>query len=319
MADTHDTQDIQQELDTIVGEAKDVLARMDMVKHRFDAVAVQVDAVEKEFVEAKATIEHHLGDTATRAKTVIQHLNAARDGIQSRALQPYIEAITNMTSHLEGQAAQFDASVQSVLAAIDGSHGVAEQLGSLVSQSDHDHHDGARQSIQTMQDDLAHFAQQFDGHTQPAMNTLHDELEHLQQQSESTSQETHDHMQEIMHAADDHLHQGLLDPVAAHVNENADRLNQIASADFDAQFHALLDKGREGIENRFKSEFSAVMDKIAHDLDEVEQQIHQAGEHSAIPREAMKPLIDGIEGAFKELHPVVNTVKDIASAVGVDL
>lgn len=318
MAETHDTSDIQQELDTIVAEARTVNTRLEQVQHKFDAIAALLDDLQGVTNDAKTKIEHGLDDSSKHVQTLVQDLDAAMTKVIDHD-NDFRQAVHAMMQHLLDDANGFKQSVDKVLVAVDKSHTVAEQLGATVSQTDHDHHDGARQSVQLMQDDLAQFVQHFDGTTQPAMNSLHDDLEHLQQRSEADTSETHDHMAEVMHEVDTHLQQGLLDPVAAHVNEHGERMNQIATGDIDAQFHAILASQREGLENRFKSQFSEVMDKIDHDLDQVEQQIKQSGEHSAIPREAMKPLLDGMEGVFKELHPVVNTVKDIAAAVGVDL
>lgn len=314
-----DTQDIQQELDEIVQEARAVLARMDEVKHRFDAVAVQVDDVEHQFTDAKKTIDEHLGKTSASVSDLVQHLHTSASAIDEQALQAYVDAIANVTTHLHGEAQHFKDETDKVLAAIDQSRTVAEQMGDLVGATDHETHDGARHNLQLMHDDLAQFMQQFDGTTHPSITSLDDDLAHLHQQSDSVVQEAHDHIQEVMHQVDTHAHQDLLDPVTAHVNESAERLAQIAQGDIDAGMQQLMDHGRETLENQFKSAFTAVMDKIVHDLDQVEDQIKQAGEHSAIPREAMKPLIEGVEGAFNVLHPVVKVVQEVASAVGVDV
>ena len=61
------------------------------------------------------------------------------------------------------------------------------------------------------------------------------------------------------------------------------------------------------------------MDKVAQELDQVMDHIHQAGQQSALPREAMKPILDEIDGLLKPVEETIGNVKSIASAVGFDV
>jgi methyl-accepting chemotaxis protein len=122
-----------------------------------------------------------------------------------------------------------------------------------------------------------------------------------------------------MHATDDHMQQSLFQPLHGHLEETAQKLQQIASGDVDGKLHDVMQQTREQLEAHAKQVISNLVDKIAQELDQVSDHIHPAGQGSAIPREAMKPLIDGVEQLIKPVEETIGNVKSVAAAVGFDV
>lgn len=318
MADV-DTSQFQEELDTIVNEARAVLARMDEVKHRFDAVAAKVDAVHHELDTMKTTIDQRVGHASGLVEGFYSEAHTRMSDFPSHTKEAVRGAVFLAMQKLTEVQGTFEHSADSVYAAVDNSRGVLQQLGDLVKSTDHDTADGVRQGVHHLQENIGQFVQAFDGTTQPSLNVLDDLFHQVQQQAETHAHETHDLVQQLMHETDEHVQQGLLAPVMSHVGEAAERMGQIASGDVDASLQSLVQEGRESLENRIKAQVSELVDKVAHEIDTVAEHLQKAGDDSAIPREAMKPLIDGIEALVKPVEETIGNVKSIASAVGFDV
>jgi ABC-type transporter Mla subunit MlaD len=314
-----DVHSYQEELDTIVNDAKAVLARMDEMKHRFDAVAAKVDEVEHLFGTVKTEIDQHVNATASNIETWFQHAQERIGQFDTQVTQAYQQAMADLVSKIAAAEQLFGEKAGSAYQAVDKSHSIVQQLGELVKSTDHEVADGVRTGIHTVQDDIAQLKQQFDGTTHPSMTTLDDLLGHTQQQAEAYTHETHDHLEQLKQETDDHIQQNLFQPMQMHLGETAQKLGQIATGDVDGKLHEVMQQARENLEAHAKQVISNLVDKVAAELDQVSDHIHQAGQSSAIPREAMKPIIDGIEQLLKPVEETIGNVKSVAAAVGFDV
>ncbi|HSV17584.1 MAG TPA: hypothetical protein VLR71_04180 [Casimicrobiaceae bacterium] len=314
-----DVHSYQEELDAIVNDAKAVLARMDEMKNRYDAVAAKVDHCEHLMNDMKTDIDQHVATTAGNVETFFQEASEKIGQFDAQIGEPIQHAMDQMASLLNQAEEHFNDKITVVFHAMDQSHTVLQQHGELVKSSDHEVADGIRNGLHTMQDNVAHFKQEFDGTTHPALATLSDALEHAQQTAETFTHETNDHLNQLMHATDEHMQQALFQPLHGHLEETAQKLAQIASGDVDAKLHDVMQQTREQLEAHAKQVISNLVDKVAQELDQVSDHIHKAGQGSAIPREAMKPLIDGVEQLIKPVEETIGNVKSVAAAVGFDV
>ena len=314
-----DVHSYQEELDTIVNEAKAVIARMDEMKHRFDAVAAAVDTVEHSVQKLKTDVDAHVAATAQREEAFYAHAGERIHQWDAQVAGAYQKAVADLGEKIKAAHELFLQKAGTAYEAVDKSHGIVQQLGELVKSTDHDVMDGVRNSIHAVQDDHAQFKQQFDGTTQPSLHVLDDLLNHTLQQGESFTNETHDHIEQIKQQTDEHMQQDLFQPLQMHLGETAQKVGQIASADVDAKLHDVLAQSRDQLEQHAKQVIANLVDKVASELDQVSDHIHQAGQSSAIPREAMKPIIDGIEQLIKPVEETIGNVKSVAAAVGFDV
>ena len=314
-----DVHSYQEELDTIVNDAKAVLARMDEMKHRFDAVAAKVDEVEHLFGSVKTEIDQHVNTTAGNIETWYQHAQEKIGQFDTTITQAYQQAMNDLVQKIATAEQVFGEKANAAYQAVDKSHTVVQQLGELVKNTDHEVVDGVRTGVHTLQDDIAQLKQQFDGTSHPALMTLTDALNHTQQQAETYAHETHDHIEQLKQQMDDHIQHELFQPMQQHLGETAQKLGQIASGDVDGKLQQVMHQARENLEAHAKQVISNLVDKVASELDQVSDHIHQAGQHSAIPREAMKPIIDGIEQLIKPVEETIGNVKSVAAAVGFDV
>ena len=312
-----DTSSYQQELDLIYNDAKAVLARMDHVKSRFDEVATKVETIETSLGNVKTTIDHRVGETATHIETFFKH---AEDTLANSQVGDHFKtALDAFTTKLTELESQFTQKTAEVYGAIEKSHTVLQQVGEAVKHAHDDVHDNVTQGVQAVQENLNELKQKFDSTSHPALTTFDDFLHSIREQAEAHTNETHDHLEALRQQTDEHMHQQLFDPLHAHLGETAEKLGQIATGDVDARLHAVLDHGREQLENQGKQVIANLVDKVAQELDQVMDHIHQAGQGSAIPREAMKPILDSIDGLLKPVEETIGNVKSIASAVGFDV
>jgi chromosome segregation ATPase len=314
-----DVHSYQEELDAIVNDAKAVLARMDEMKHRFDAVAAKVDEVEHLFTSIKTEVDDHVKTTATSIETFYGHAEDRIGQFDAQIVQAYQQAATDLTAKLTAAEQLFTQKAGEAYHAVDQSHGIVQQLGELVKNTDHDVVDGVRNGVHTLTDDVAQLKQQFDGTTHPALATLDDSLTHTQQQAETFAHETHDHLEQLKQQTDDHMQHDLFQPLQQHLGETAQKLTQISSGDVDAKLQQVMQQARETLEAHAKQVIANLVDKVSSELDQVSDHIHQAGQNSAIPREAMKPIIDGIESLLKPVEETIGNVKSVAAAVGFDV
>jgi chromosome segregation ATPase len=314
-----DVHSYQEELDQIVNEAKAVLARMDEVKHRFDAIAAKVDEVKHAFTDAKTTVDQKVAESSGHVETFFQHAHERLGQWESQVDQAYVQAANELVAKVTAAEALFTQHSAAVYQAVDKSRSVVQQVGDLIKNAEHEVSDGLRQGVHTLQDDVSNLKQSFDGTTHPSLATLDDQFSHTRDQAESFAHETHDHIADIQHQLDTHMHQDLFEPVQAHLGETAQKLAQIASGDVDAKVHDLMAQSREKLEQHAKQVISNLVDKVAHELDEVMAHIHQAGENSTLPREAMKPILDEIESLIKPVEQTIDSVKSVAAAVGFDV
>jgi len=314
-----DVHSYQEELDTIVGDARAVLARMDEMKHRMDATAMRVDAIEHSLTSFKTDVEQRVQATASDVETFHTHAMEQIGQFDSQVTEPFTKSINDLLAKITTAEATFTQKSGEAFTAIDQSHSVVQQLGDLVKSTDHDVMDGVRNGIHALADDHAQLKQQFDGTTHPSLATLDDVLTHAQQTSETFMHETHDHLDQLRQQTDEHIQQELFQPMHLHLGETAQKLTEIASGDVDAKLHDVMEHTRQQLEDHAKQVISNLVDKVAQELDQVSDHIHKAGQGSAIPREAMKPLIDGIEQLIKPVEETIGNVKSIASAVGFDV
>ena len=314
-----DVHSYQEELDTIVNDARAVLARMDEMKHRFDAVAAKVDQVEHLLTNVKTEIDQHVTETSSHVEAFVHEAQDKIGQFAAQIIQPHQQAVTDLSTKMGAAQETFNQKATAAYEAIDKSHTVLQQLGELVKNTDHDVLDGVRGGIHTLQDDAAQLRQQFDGTTHPALATLSDLLEHTQQTAETFAHETHDHIEQLRQSTDDHMQQELFQPLQLHLGETAQKIAQIAQGDVDAKLHEVMQHTRDQLEAQAKQVISNLVDKIAQELDQVSDHIHKAGQSSAIPREAMKPIIDGIEQLIKPVEETIGNVKSVAAAVGFDV
>jgi chromosome segregation ATPase len=314
-----DVHSYQEELDAIVNDAKAVLARMDEMKHRMDAVATRVDHVEHAITNLKTEIDQSITTTATDVETFYAHAEERIGQFDAQVKEAYHHAVDDVLHKITAMEALFEEKAGTAYDAVDKSHTTVQQLGELVKNTDHEVLDGVRSSVHAVQDDVAQLKQQFDGTTHPSLATLDDHLSHLMQQSETFAHETHDHLEQLKQQTDDHIQQELFQPMHLHLAETAQKIGQIASGDVDGKLHEVMEHARESLETQAKQVISNLVDKVAQELDQVSDHIHQAGQSSAIPREAMKPIIDGIEQLIKPVEETVSNVKSVAAAVGFDV
>jgi len=314
-----DVHSYQEELDQIVSDARTVLTRMDEMKHRMDAVATQVDQVEHALTNMKNEVDAHVTGTGGEVEAFFQRAMETIGGFDAQATQAYQHAVDDLLQKLAAVEATFTAKSNEAYQAVDKSHGVVQQLGELVKNTDHEVMDGVRNGVHALNDDVAQFRQQFDGTTHPSLATLDDHLAQTQQQAEQFSHEAHDHIAQAKQQVDDHIQSELFQPMQAHLGETVQKLSEIATGDVDAKLHDVMEHSREQLEQQAKQVIANLVDKVAKELDMVSDHIHQAGQNNAIPREAMKPIIDGVEALIKPVQETIGNVKSVAAAIGFDV
>ena len=314
-----DVHSYQEELDTIVADARAVLARMDEMKHRMDATAMRVDHVEHALTSFKTDVDHQVQAIATDVETFHTQAMEKIGQFDSQVTEPFTQAVTELMAKITAAEATFQQKSAEAFDAVDKSHTIVQQLGDLVKSTDHEVMDGVRNGIHALADDHAQLKQQFDGTTHPSLATLDDVLTHAQQTSETFMHETGEHLDQLRQQADEHIQQDLFQPMHLHLGETAQKLADIASGDVDHKLQEVMQHAREQLEAQAKQVISNLVDKVAAELDQVSDHIHKAGQGSAIPREAMKPIIDGIEQLIKPVEETIGNVKSIASAVGFDV
>lgn len=314
-----DVHSYQEELDQIVNDAKAVLTRMDEMKHRMDAVATRVDHLEHAIGDLKTNIDHHVTESAQAIETFHAHGMDRIGQFDAQVTHAYQQAVNDLLAKITAVEQAFTEKSNAVYHAVDNSHTIVQQLGEHVKSADHDVAEGVRTGIHTLTDNIGNFKQQFDGTTHPALAQLDDHLAQMQSQAEQYAHETHDHIAQVKQQTDEHIQNDLFQPMQLHLGETAQKLGQIATGDIDGQLHDVMDKTREDLEAKAKQVITTLVDKVAQELDQVSDHIHQAGQNNAIPREAMKPIIDGVEALLKPVEETIGNVKSVAAAVGFDV
>jgi DNA anti-recombination protein RmuC len=314
-----DVHSYQEELDQIVADARAVLTRMDEMKHRMDAVAARVDHAEHSIGNLKSEIDTEVNASAQQIAALHQLYTDKYNAFGGEVSEPAQRAINDLLQKIAAAEAAFTAKSGEAYQAVDKSHGVVQQLGELVKSTDHDVMDGVRTGVHALNDDIAQFKQQFDGTTHPSLATLDDHFAQTQQQAEQFAHETHDQIAQVKQQVDEHIQSELFQPMQSHLSETAQKLSAIASGDVDAKLHDVMDHAREQLEQQAKQVIGNLVDKVAKELDTVADHIHQAGQGNAIPREAMKPIIDGVESLIKPVQETIGNVKSVAAAVGFDV
>jgi chromosome segregation ATPase len=314
-----DVHSYQEELDQIVNDAKAVLTRMDEMKHRMDAVATRVDHLEHAITDLKTNIDGHVNETAQSIETLHSHGMERIGQFDAQVTQAYQQAVNDLLAKITAVEQAFTEKSNAVYHAVDNSHTIVQQLGEQVKSADHDVMDGVRNGVHALTDNIGNFKQQFDGTTHPALAQLDDHLSQTQSQAEQYAHETHDHILQVKQQTDEHIQNDLFQPMQLHLGETAQKLGQIATGDIDGQLHDVMDKTREELEAKAKQVITNLVDKVAQELDQVSEHIHNAGQNNAIPREAMKPIIDGVEALLKPVEETIGNVKSVAAAVGFDV
>lgn len=314
-----DVHSYQEELDQIVNDAKAVVASMDEMKHRMDAMAMRVDGIEHALNSLKTEIDTNVGETSQTIENFYQHAEERIGQFDAQATQAYQQAVNDLLAKITAVEQAFTEKSNAVYHAVDASHTIVQQLGEAVKSADHDVMDNVRNGMHALTDNIGNFKQQFDGTTHPALAQLDDHLSQMQSQAEQYAHETHDHIAQIKQQTDEHIQNDLFQPMQLHLGETAQKLGQIATGDIDGQLHDVMDKTREDLEAKAKQVISNLVDKVAQELDQVSDHIHQAGQANAIPREAMKPIIDGVEALIKPVEETIGNVKSVAAAVGFDV
>jgi len=213
---------------------------------------------------------------------------------------------------------QFTQKSGETYAQIDKSHGVLQHLDEVVKGLHQDTHGTISTAIAQVKDNVSHFAQSFDGTTHPSMTAFDEWLQHTKEQAESHANEHHDHLETLKQQTEEHL-QHLYDPVHTHVQATGEKLQHIQANQVDVHIAQMIHHGRDKIEAECKHTINDVCHEVKTKIDEIIDHMHKATEHSMIPREAMKPLIDTVEQLVKPVEETIGNVKSVAAAVGFDL
>jgi chromosome segregation ATPase len=314
-----DVHSYQEELDQIVNDAKAVVTSMDEMKHRMDAMATRVDAIEHALTNLKSQIDSDVATTSGAVETLFAHASERIDQFDAQATQAFQKAVNDLLAKITAVEQAFTEKSNAIYHAVDASHTIVQQLTENVKTADHDVTDNVRNGIHTLTDNIGNFKQQFDGTTHPSLAQLDDHLSQTQSQAEQFAHETHDQITQVKQQTDEHIQNDLFQPMQQHLGETAQKLGQIATGDVDSQLHDVMDKTRAELEAKAKQVISNLVDKVAQELDQVSDHIHQAGQNNSIPREAMKPIIDGVESLIKPVEETIGNVKSVAAAVGFDV
>ena len=314
-----DVHSYQEELDTIVAEANAVLGRMNEINDRYHAVQALVDALEKDFGEAKTMIDQKVAEYSGEIETFCRNAESVLGNFDHEIADAFNTAANGLMSKVTELEQHFTQQTTATYAQIDKSHGILQHLGELVKNAQQESHTSIATAIAQVKDNASHFGQEFDGTTHPSMTAFDEWLQHAKEQGEAHANEHHDQMEQVKQQTDEHLQQHLYEPVHTHVQETHDLFEQIQGAVLDAHIQQMIHHGRDKIETECKHTINDVCQKVKQKVDEIIDHMHKATDGSAVPREAMKPLIDGIEGLIKPVEETIGNVKSVAAAVGFDL